>query len=153
MAENEPAETNVSVSECGFGCCSAAGRCSISTASRRLSTRLCRRGAGLGAPARECTTRAGRSTFGRSMVAHGPLSSGEADMGIPWKFRHCHPRSGRLQQDEFKRVAVGDPDPTSHSGTTKGTQECGFEWADEASQALILRYEWKFETSDSVSAA
>jgi hypothetical protein len=59
-------------------------------------------------------------------------------MGIPWRFQHCHPRSGRLQQDEFKHVAVGDPDPTSHSGTTNGAQECGFEWADEASQALIL---------------
>jgi hypothetical protein len=59
-------------------------------------------------------------------------------MGIPWRFRHCHPRSGRLEQDEFKHVAVGDPDPTSHSDTTNRTQECGFEWADEASQTLIL---------------
>ncbi len=50
-----------------------------------------------------------------------------------------HNRSGSLGQDELEHVAVGDPDPTADPGTANdGYWTCGFEWADETSQALSL---------------
>jgi hypothetical protein len=62
----------------------------------------------------------------------------DTDMYVRWKFWHRQPRSGRLGQDEFAHVAVGDSDPTSDLGTASGYRKCRFEWADETSQTLIL---------------
>jgi hypothetical protein len=54
-------------------------------------------------------------------------------MDVPWKFLRRRLRIGRLGQDELRNITVGDPDPTSPLG-----QKCGFEWADETSQTLVL---------------
>lgn len=55
-------------------------------------------------------------------------------MDVPWKFLHRRSRIG-LSQDELRHITVGDPDPTSRLDQK---QKCGFEWADETSQTLIL---------------
>jgi hypothetical protein len=59
-------------------------------------------------------------------------------MDVRWKFSTASREAGCLGQDELEHVAVGDPDPTSDPGTANGYRECGFEWADETSQTLIL---------------
>lgn len=52
-------------------------------------------------------------------------------MDVQWKFR-------RLGQDGLERVVVGDPDPTSDSGTANRYRECRFEWTDEISRTMTL---------------
>ncbi|MGH3961947.1 MAG: hypothetical protein ACRDRY_01635 [Pseudonocardiaceae bacterium] len=59
-------------------------------------------------------------------------------MDLRWKFWHRQLRSGNSEQDELERISVGDPDPTSYPGAVNGARACRFEWADEASQTLIL---------------
>jgi hypothetical protein len=62
----------------------------------------------------------------------------------PWqqvrgKFRHRRPRSENFDQDELRRVAVGDPDPTADpGGTADGSPTCNFEWTNECSRTMIL---------------
>jgi len=59
-------------------------------------------------------------------------------MDPQWKFWLRQLRSKSSGQDELERITVGDPDPTSDSGTTNEYRTCGFEWADETSPTLIL---------------
>ena len=60
-------------------------------------------------------------------------------MDLPWKIRRCRrPRMRTLSRDKLRHIAVGDPDPTSHSGTANGFQKCAFRWTDETSQTLSL---------------
>lgn len=59
-------------------------------------------------------------------------------MDLQWNFWHRKPRSGSLGQIKLEHITVGDPDPTSDSGTANGYRTCRFEWADEASRTLIL---------------
>jgi hypothetical protein len=58
-------------------------------------------------------------------------------MDIPWKLRHRQSSSGGLSRDELDCVAVGDLDPTLDLDMASGYL-CRFEWADDASQTLIL---------------
>jgi hypothetical protein len=51
-------------------------------------------------------------------------------MDVRWKFP-------RLGDYELECVAVGDPDPTSHPGTTNGYQACRFGWS-EISRTMTL---------------
>jgi hypothetical protein len=59
-------------------------------------------------------------------------------MDVHRKLWRRQPRGGSLGQDELGHIAVGDPDPTSASGTANGYRTCRFGWADETSQTLIL---------------
>jgi hypothetical protein len=64
----------------------------------------------------------------------------KADMDIRWMFWHHQSRSENLGPDELEHLAVGDPDPTSDSGTANRYRRCRFEWTDTTSQTLILRW-------------
>jgi hypothetical protein len=65
----------------------------------------------------------------------------EAGMDVLRKFWHRRARTDSLGQgDELDHVAVGDPDPTSDTGTAKTSQRCGFEWFDATSHTLMLRW-------------
>lgn len=59
-------------------------------------------------------------------------------MDVRWRFWHRQPGSGGPGQDELAQVVVGDPDPTSHTGTVNEYPTCRFEWTDDTSQTLIL---------------
>ena len=59
-------------------------------------------------------------------------------MCFRWKLWHRQPGDGTIGQDGLERLAVGDPDPTSGPGMANGSRRCQLEWADEASQSLIL---------------
>ncbi|MBV8993829.1 MAG: hypothetical protein JO287_09030 [Pseudonocardiales bacterium] len=58
-------------------------------------------------------------------------------MGVSCRLWHRQRSNRGLSQDKLAHVAVGDPDPTLDLDIANGYL-CRFEWADEASQTLIL---------------
>ncbi len=61
-------------------------------------------------------------------------------MMAPRRFQHNQSRSEKRGQDELDHAAVVDPDPASHRSADNVHQMCRFEWADETSPTLVLRW-------------
>jgi hypothetical protein len=61
-------------------------------------------------------------------------------MMAPRKLQQRQSQRGKPGQDKREHAAVDDPDPASHRSADKGHQMCRFEWADETSPTLVLRW-------------